>query len=83
LLGVGLLNLWYLSGIAVEQAVLPKYYDYIITVTFSTACGAFLIYRYNSSLEIYKLKIQQNELELKEVAKLNRALFHLGRQLNW
>jgi hypothetical protein len=52
--------LWYLSGIAVEQAVLPKYYDYIIniiTVTFSTAYGAFLAFRYNSSLEIYKLKI--------------------------
>jgi len=85
LFGVALLNLWYLSGIAVEERVLPKYYDYvvnIITVTISTALGAYLAFRYNASLEEQKRSIQLNEEKLKEVAKLNRALFNLGRQLN-
>ncbi|EMD1212901.1 hypothetical protein VQD75_003909 [Vibrio alginolyticus] len=85
LFGLSLLNLWYFSGIAIEEEVLPKHYDYfvnVVTVTFSTALGAYLAFRYNASIERRKREILISENQTVEVAKLNRALFNLGRQLN-
>ncbi|MFG0888037.1 hypothetical protein [Vibrio sp. CJQ_6] len=85
LFGLSLLNLWYFSGIAIEEEVLPKHYDYfvnVVSVTFSTALGAYLAFRYSASLERQKREILISENKTVEVAKLNRALFNLGRQLN-
>ncbi|MCJ8214615.1 hypothetical protein [Aeromonas veronii] len=83
--GISLLNLWYFSGIAIEEKVLPKHYDYfvnVVTVTFSTILGAYIAFRYNASIERQKREILIAENKTIEIAKLNRALFNLGRQLN-
>lgn len=83
--GLSLLNLWYFSGVAIEEEVLPKHYDYFInavTVIFSTVLGAYIAFRYNASIERQKREVLISENQIVEVAKLNRALFNLGRQLN-
>ncbi|MUK62708.1 hypothetical protein GNP81_16420 [Aliivibrio fischeri] len=85
LFGLALINLWYFSGLAIEEEVLPKHYDYFfnaVTVTFSTALGAYLAFRYNASIERHKREVSIAENQVVEIAKLNRALFNLGRQLN-
>jgi hypothetical protein len=81
-LGVGLsfllLNLWYLSSLAVDNAVVPEYYGYVlrlISPAIGALVGAFLVFKLNTDKEIKKEKKE-------EAAKLNRALIHMGIQLN-
>ena len=78
IIGLVVLNLWYLSGVAVENAVLPKSYDYIIRA-FTVAVGAFI--GAFSAFWLKKHEEYKSEVKAQKVA-LNSALFVLIRQLN-
>jgi hypothetical protein len=41
LIAIGILNLWYLSGIAVEEAIIPKNYDHLLRLV-TVAVGGFI-----------------------------------------
>lgn len=80
-----LINAWYLSGIAIEQDVVPIYYEHIIraiTVAGSAGFGATLAFKFNNRLE----GIKNERIELKEKAQnaaiLNKALLNIAMQLN-
>lgn len=73
-----LLNLWYLSSLAIEHRVMPSTYDYIVnaTVVLSAAfCGSFSAFYLNTRKE---RKIETS----KKVDALNSALFITIQQIN-
>lgn len=74
-----LINAWYLSGIAIEQGVVPLYYEHIIralTVAGSAGFGATLAFKFKNRLE----GIKNERIELKEKAQnaaiLNNSLIN-------
>ncbi|WP_138592226.1 hypothetical protein [Pseudoalteromonas aurantia] len=80
-----LLNLWYLSGIAIEEGVVPKHYDHIIrivTVSTSALVGAFAAFLFNDHLTHAKEKREKETLVADKVAVLNKALLNIALQLN-
>ncbi|CAM3936509.1 MULTISPECIES: hypothetical protein [Shewanella] len=78
LLAIGLLNLWYLTGVAIEESVLPKNYDFVIKF-FTVGVGGFA-----GAYSAFKLKSYQDRLseEQRRVSALNWALFILIRKYN-
>jgi len=80
-----LLNLWYLSGIAIEEGVVPKHYDHItrvVTVSISALVGAFAAFLFNDHLTHAKEKREKETLVAEKVAILNKALLNIALQLN-
>lgn len=52
--GFGALILWYYSSLAIENKIVPVYFDYmmkIITILIATLVGAFSAFRFNRSIE--------------------------------
>jgi hypothetical protein len=76
--GLGLLNLWYLTGLAIENDVIPVHYDYVIK-GFTIAIGAFL-----GAYSAYWLKHKQDkEEELNQNALcIQKTMFTLWRMRN-
>ncbi|MDC8802420.1 hypothetical protein PRZ61_02990 [Halomonas pacifica] len=76
--GVAILNVWYLSSVAVEEGVVPKSYDYIIN-GFIIVVGAFI-----GSFSAFWLKKYEEEKADKKrrVSVLNASIFIMVRQLN-
>ncbi|UPW17095.1 hypothetical protein M0C34_12635 [Agarivorans sp. TSD2052] len=78
IVGLAILNIWYLSSVAIEESVVPKSYDYVIrafTVAVGGFIGAFSAFRLKKHEEY---KIDKN----KQKSALNSALFVLIRQIN-
>lgn len=78
LVALAALNLWYFSGLAIENSIVPKSYDYLIRA-FTVAVGAFV-----GAFAAFGLKrYEENKLSLKQQkAALNASLFVLLRQQN-
>ncbi|EKE79068.1 hypothetical protein [Idiomarina xiamenensis] len=78
IVAVSLLNIWYLVSITVEEAVLPKSYDYFInglTVLVGAFIGSFSAFWLKSSEEKRKEDSRKSQA-------LNEALFTIYQQLN-
>lgn len=72
------LNIWYLSSVAIEESVVPKSYDYLIRAL-TVAVGGFI-----GAFSAFWLKAYEERKKDKEKQKsaLNSALFVLIRQIN-
>jgi hypothetical protein len=73
-----LLNLWYVSSLAIEHRVVPSTYDYFlkaIVVLFTAFFGSFSAFHLNTRKEKHN-EIQNN------ISALNAALFVTLRQIN-
>ncbi|GGI82012.1 hypothetical protein GCM10007978_19740 [Shewanella hanedai] len=85
LIGLALLNLWYLSGVAVEEQTLPIQYDFfmraVITLV-SAGTGAYFAFSFNNRIEDQKSAKQLIVRIGKDVAILNKSLFNLSREIN-
>ncbi|MNG93142.1 hypothetical protein D3C77_407570 [compost metagenome] len=80
-----IINAWYLSGIAIEEGVVPIYYDHIIrilTVAGSAAFGATLAFKFNHRLEDIKNARAALKEKAQNSAVLNKALLNIAMQLN-
>jgi len=78
LVGIGSLNLWYLSSVAIDESILPQNFDYIIRIL-TVAVGGFI-----GAYSAFKLQAHQEyqvSLNARKAA-LNSALFVLIRQIN-
>ncbi|MEY8238830.1 MAG: hypothetical protein RPT25_00635 [Cycloclasticus sp.] len=73
-----LLNAWYLSGVAIDNRVIPKGYDIALSFLIPLMSGFFGAY------SAFKLREKEERAKTyeNEVAAINTALFILGRQLN-
>jgi hypothetical protein len=73
-----LLNVWYLSGIAIENAVLPKGYGIFISFLIPTISG------FIGAFAAFSLKTWEETKKVRgfEVSALNKSLFILHRQIN-
>lgn len=78
IVALALLNIWYLSSVAVEASVVPKSYDYLIRAL-TVAVGGFI-----GAFSAFWLKSYEEGKKNKEKQKsaLNSALFVLIRQIN-
>ena len=78
IVALAVLNIWYLSSVAIEYAVVPKSYDYLIRAL-TVAVGGFI-----GAFSAFWLKTYEEEKKNKEKQKsaLNSALFVLIRQIN-
>jgi len=78
IVALAVLNIWYLSSIAIEEAVVPKSYDYLIRAL-TVAVGGFI-----GAFSAFWLKSHEEEKKDKDKQKsaLNSALFVLIRQIN-
>lgn len=72
------LNLWYLSSLAIENAVLPKSFDYLVNATISSV-GAFL-----GAYFAFKLKKSEDDKATlnKNKSSLDMSLLIMARQIN-
>ena len=73
-----LLNVWYLSGIAIENTIIPKGYDLFIRILIpivSGFIGAFAAFK----LKTWEEKKKERNLE---ISAINKSLFVLNRQIN-
>nr|VFJ56588.1 MAG: hypothetical protein BECKFW1821B_GA0114236_102839 [Candidatus Kentron sp. FW] len=73
-----LLNLWYLSGLAIENKVIPTHYDYVlkfVTIATGAFIGAFSAFALNA-------KTKHNDEQKIQKAAINKALFTILRQRN-
>lgn len=71
-----ILILWYFSCLAIEQSLVPKYWQNItqfIATLFATVIGAYLAFKYRTHEKI-------NEITEKQVESLNNAIITLARQ---
>jgi len=78
ILALLLLNLWYISSIAIENQILPVNFDYLYkgtTVLIGAFVGAFSAYKLNSKKEEIKEHTQQK-------LAMNKAIFVSIRQIN-
>lgn len=78
ILALLLLNLWYLSSIAIENTILPVSLDYLykgITVLIAAFVGAFSAFKLNSKKEDDKKYTEQK-------VAMNKAIFVSIRQIN-
>lgn len=77
-IAAAVLNLWYLSSIAVEKSILPAYYDYFakfITVAIGGFIGAYSAF--------YLRKLEENKKEYREYKnQVSHSLFILARMMN-
>lgn len=83
--GIGFIVLWYFSSLAIEQRLLPKYFEYIIrffTVLLASLSGAFAAFRFNARIEDKKNQREEDKKVKEKVAILNRALLNIALQLN-
>lgn len=72
------LNVWYLSGLAIDKAVLPKNYEWFIrtlTIVVGAFAGAYAAFWLKTNKELLEKKDSQR-------SSLNNALFVLVRQIN-
>lgn len=72
------LLLWYFSCLAIEQTLIPKYWQSIIqfiSTLVATGIGAYIAFKYR----IYE---KNNEVTDKEVESLNNAIITLARQVS-
>jgi hypothetical protein len=78
LMGLAVLNVWYLSSVAIEESVIPKSYDYLLRVL-TVALGGFI-----GAFSAFWLKSYEDGRKDKQKQKsaLNSALFVLVRQMN-
>jgi len=78
ILALSLLNLWYLSSIAIENKILPVSLDYLykgVTVLIGAFVGAFSAFKLNSKKEEDKKYTEQK-------MSMNKAIFISIRQIN-
>lgn len=78
ILAGSILNLWYLSSIAVENEVLPISYDYVfkgLTVLTGAFIGAFSAFKLNA-------KRETNQIYNDQKIAINKAIFIGIRQIN-
>jgi hypothetical protein len=78
LIAIGILNLWYLSGIAVEEAIIPKNYDHLLRLV-TVAVGGFI-----GAYSAFWLKKSEesNKTQREKKLALDRCLFNIGQQRN-
>ncbi len=78
LFAIGLLNVWYLSGLAIEKKIFPSTTDYLVEGCM-VMLGAFI-----GAFAAFKLKQASEERALRKKRKkaLNKALFVIARQSN-
>lgn len=78
IVGLAILNIWYLSSVAIEESVVPKNYDYLVR-GLTVAVGAFI-----GAFSAFWLKTHEEKKKAKEEKKnaLNSALFVLIRKIN-
>ena len=76
ILALLLINVWYLSGVAIENKVLPKDYDFILQglVTLVAAFGGAYFAFYLRENQDRNIVIEKN------ISAINTALFTLARQ---
>lgn len=77
-LGILLLNVWYLSGLAIEGSILPKNYHYIITAIMMVSASFFGSY---SAHHLHD-KRDKEAKDKNRIEALNSALFTSLRQIN-
>lgn len=78
IIALAILNVWYLSSIAIEKSVIPESYDYIMRFM-TVAIGGFI----GAYSAFWLRKYEDNKSDLsKQKNSLNKALFVLVRQLN-
>ncbi|PKG79879.1 hypothetical protein CXF80_17060 [Shewanella sp. Actino-trap-3] len=73
-----LLNLWYLSSLAIENKVLPANFDYLfkgLTVLIGAFVGAFAAFKLKS-------KKDDEKKHTKEKMAMNKAIFVCVRQIH-
>ncbi|MHC9509756.1 hypothetical protein [Kangiella sp. M94] len=66
-MGFGALILWYFSSLAVEERVLPEYFEHIsrfFTVLIAALVGAFAAFRFNSKLDSKKRERETSQFYL-------------------
>ncbi|MFL1022979.1 hypothetical protein ACJO1Y_23740 [Vibrio parahaemolyticus] len=76
--GIGVLNLWYMSGIAISNEVVPISYTYILNAVIAVSgafFGAWSAFLFNNRSDRAKAKA-------KNVENLNHALFVSLQQIN-
>jgi len=83
--GIGFVVLWYFSSLAIENEVIPKYFEYIIrffTVLVASLSGALAAFWFNGRIEEKKNERDEKRKTEERVAILNRALLNVVLQLN-
>ena len=72
------LNLWYLSSLAVDESIIPKSYTFVIDAVSIIAAAFFGSY----SAFLLNQKREEEKEQLRRINAVNGALFVLVRQAN-